>query len=57
MEPSLDRNDRVEALKFLIHFIGDIHQPLHDEAEEKGGNGIHVFFDNRCGTRENLHSI
>ncbi|VIO79236.1 hypothetical protein CI41S_68040 [Bradyrhizobium ivorense] len=23
--------DRADALKFVIHFVGDVHQPLHDE--------------------------
>lgn len=42
------------ALRFLIHFVGDIHQPLHDEALEVGGNDIDVTFD---GTSTNLHHI
>ena len=46
--------DRQQALKFLIHFIGDIHQPLHTELEAKGGNQIDVRFD---GKGENLHSV
>lgn len=41
---------------YIIHFIGDIHQPLHDEAIARGGNGIAVCFDKRCG-KENLHGI
>lgn len=43
-----------EAMKFIIHFLGDIHQPLHDEALEVGGNDIDVTFD---GTSTNLHHI
>jgi hypothetical protein len=31
-----------EALKFAVHFVGDIHQPLHTVAEEVGGNTIAV---------------
>ena len=45
-----------EALMFVLHFIGDMHQPLHIEEEDRGGNGIRVCFDNRCG-RTNLHSV
>lgn len=41
---------------YLIHFIGDIHQPLHTESIDRGGNEIKVCFDNRCG-KENLHGI
>lgn len=42
------------ALRFLVHFIGDITQPLHDEAFEVGGNDVNVTFD---GEDTNLHSI
>jgi len=39
-------NERTEALKFLIHFVGDLHQPLHcaERNEDKGGNFRLVFF-------------
>jgi hypothetical protein len=32
-----------QALMFAVHFLGDIHQPLHTVAEERGGNGIEVL--------------
>ena len=32
---------QVEALKFAVHFVGDIHQPLHTVGDA-GGNGIKV---------------
>ena len=50
---SLSAADRKQAMEFLIHFLGDITQPLHDEAEEVGGNDISVTWD---GTTTNLHS-
>ncbi len=53
-------DDRAEALKFVVHFVGDIHQPMHAVGEAKGGNGVHVkFFDSdRCGSYEcNLHGV
>jgi len=31
-----------EALKFAVHYLGDIHQPLHTVADERGGNTIPV---------------
>ena len=31
-----------EALKFAVHLVGDIHQPLHAVKEKKGGNEIAV---------------
>ena len=38
-------NASVEALKFLTHFVGDIHQPLHaSRTTDRGGNSIHVSF-------------
>lgn len=36
-----------EALKFLVHFMGDLHMPLHLAGRDRGGNGIHVLFDGR----------
>ena len=39
---SLDRADRAVALKFLVHFVGDLHQPFHALGVERGGNGIPV---------------
>jgi hypothetical protein len=57
---SASNANRVEALKFLVHFVGDIHQPLHAIAEARGGNDIHVveFGSSECGTRPcNLHFV
>lgn len=49
------REQKVNALKFLVHFIGDAHQPMHiSRAEDKGGNTIQLQYDNK-GT--NLHSL
>ena len=39
---SLDRADRAIALKFLVHLVGDLHQPFHALGVERGGNGIPV---------------
>ena len=41
-DTSLDRADRAIALKFLVHLIGDLHQPFHALGVERGGNGIPV---------------
>lgn len=49
------RADRVAALKYVVHFVGDIHQPMHvSRAEDKGGNTIQVRYD---GQGTNLHSL
>jgi hypothetical protein len=49
------RENRVNALKYVVHFVGDIHQPMHvSRAEDKGGNTIQVQYD---GQGTNLHSL
>lgn len=50
---------RREALKFVVHFIGDVHQPLHAAyARDKGGNTVQIRVPTADGgTRgSNLHS-
>jgi hypothetical protein len=54
---SLEKTQQGDALKFLIHFIGDLHQPLHVEDKLRGGNDLHVCFDNHCAKNTNLHSV
>ena len=50
-----DRSAKVEPLKFVIHFVGDLHQPLHSEDDcDKGGNVRHVIFD---GHPDNLQWV
>lgn len=47
--------ERAEALAFVVHFVGDIHQPLHaDYRHDAGGNDYQVRWHGR-GT--NLHRI
>ena len=36
-----------EALKFLIHFLGDLHMPLHLTGRDRGGNSDKVRWDGR----------
>ncbi|ORY18925.1 S1/P1 nuclease, partial [Clohesyomyces aquaticus] len=57
LNTTLPSDQHKESLMFIIHFIGDIHQPLHTEALDRGGNEIHACFDSHCGKKENLHSI
>lgn len=46
---------RLEALKWVVHLVGDVHQPLHaEDNNDKGGNTVQVQFFGR-GT--NLHSL
>ncbi|HST78170.1 MAG TPA: S1/P1 nuclease [Verrucomicrobiae bacterium] len=52
------REQRTEALKWVVHFVGDLHQPLHAIDEARGGNDIKlpVFGNSQCGDYPcNLH--
>ena len=54
------REERVEALKFLVHFVGDVHQPFHALGEAAGGNWVKVseFGSTECGRYPcNLHDV
>jgi hypothetical protein len=33
---------QLNALKYAVHFVGDIHQPFHTIWEDAGGNGISI---------------
>lgn len=49
------RDDKAFYLKMLVHFIGDLHQPLHvGLGEDKGGNDFQVLWF-KDGT--NLHTV
>ncbi len=40
--------ERAIALRFLVHFVGDIHQPVHvGRAEDRGGNLVDVSYVDR----------
>lgn len=46
--------ERAEAFRFLVHFVVDIHQPLHvGRRSDRGGNAVDVFVN---GKKTNLHS-
>ncbi|KAL3442974.1 phospholipase C/P1 nuclease domain-containing protein [Aspergillus insuetus] len=55
-DPNTGIVEQKEALMYLMHFFGDLHQPLHVEATRRGGNDIPVCFDRRC-SGQNLHSV
>ena len=44
-----------EALSFLVHLMGDLHQPLHVGGADLGGNQVSVNWMDRWNT--NLHSV
>lgn len=52
--------ERLQALRFVVHFVGDVHQPMHAGfARDRGGNTVQVNL--RDGTRDgrgtNLHAL
>jgi len=54
-DPRVPPAQRREALLFLIHFVGDLHQPLHcADNHDKGGNEIRV---EPFGQATNLHAV
>src|SRR5262245_10614897 len=54
-DPATAPEARAEALMFLVHFIGDMHQPLHcGDKNDRGGNDIRVKLADRDS---NLHSV
>ena len=49
------KEKKIFALRFLVHLIGDIHQPLHvGNGKDRGGNDCHVEFH---GEETNLHRL
>ena len=53
----LPARDRLMALAFLVHFVGDLHQPLHGSEHDgdQGGNKVKASYG--FIPRTNLHSI
>ncbi len=50
--------ERVKALAFLIHFVGDLHQPLHaEDRDDEGGNKIPAAWGIYAPNRFNFHSV
>jgi len=63
---SAGNNEKAEALMFVIHFLGDLHQPLHAaDNNDRGGNCVPVTFFGRKPVeahsgenfRPNLHGV
>lgn len=47
--------EKENALKFIVHFVGDIHQPLHvGRPQDRGGNSLSIIFE---GKNSNLHAM
>ena len=55
LDESTSKQDKVFYLKLLVHFMGDLHQPMHvGRKEDKGGNTVQVKW---FGSGTNLHSV
>lgn len=54
-DPQADSQAKAEALRFLVHFVGDVHQPLHvGRRGDRGGNSVIVLWFDESS---NLHSV
>ena len=55
-DPATDAEERLIALKFLLHLVGDLHQPLHAaDDHDAGGNGKRISAGGLGA--ENLHQL
>lgn len=55
-DPATAAPERLLALKFLIHFVGDLHQPLHAaDHDDRGGNCV-ALSPSPDGRDANLHA-
>ncbi len=53
--PNATKEEKAFHLKLLVHFMGDLHQPMHTgRGEDKGGNDIQVRW---FGGGSNLHRV
>jgi hypothetical protein len=49
---------RAEALAFVVHFVGDMHMPLHiGDKHDRGGNDVAAAYGAKAPDRMNLHRI
>jgi len=54
-DPKASKDDKAFALKFMVHTMGDLHQPLHvGLAEDRGGNNVRLKWFKK---ETNLHAL
>jgi len=54
-DPKASLADKQLALRFIVHLVGDLHQPLHvGKCCDKGGNDVKVTW---FGKPSNLHAV
>jgi hypothetical protein len=55
--PQASAKDKADALRYMVHFIGDLHQPLHTTTNnDLGGNCMPVAFDGYDPEETNMES-
>ena len=56
VDPGTTATERLTALRFLLHFVGDLHQPLHSSDDsDRGGNS--KLLSPAVGSSRNLHAF
>jgi len=54
-DPSADPRKRADAIRYLVHFVGDLHMPLHATTNnDRGGNCVPVRYFRRLPREHNL---
>jgi hypothetical protein len=57
-DKDLKQGQRAFALKFIVHLVGDLHQPLHcADDNDRGGNQVKITWFGRKGKGINLHAL
>jgi hypothetical protein len=57
-DPAVPLREKIQALAFLVHFVGDLHQPLHaGDRGDLGGNQVKAAYGIYSTERLNLHSV
>ena len=60
LQSDIDKEEKAFYLKYLVHLVGDVHQPLHvGRAEDYGGSTIKLYFGGRKSNQSatNLHRL
>ena len=60
LKSDISKEEKAFYLKYLVHLVGDIHQPLHTgRAEDYGGSTIELYFGGRKSNQSatNLHRL
>ena len=57
-DKALPVRERITALAFLTHFVGDLHMPLHaGDRSDRGGNDLKMSYGDFAGSRLNIHAV